>query len=265
MLTKFRQWLAKMVWASGYQAARRHRLNESWRTSGGRPDQHLQQDAKSLRFRSGELYRNNPIARSVVNSLVNQALPTEIRPRCSVKSVGNEDDAARFCREINELWDRYSRDPDAFSLTGRLTHSALQRLTARTTVLNGETFLIAYNRAQSKYPSIRFDVVDSERLEGEQITSIYSIQDRAGIEYNEDGRPVSYKFLPRDESKQSVEFPADDVSHVYYELYPGVQHGEPIAAAVGEQIYHYGRYYLAEIQGQETTARIFGVIKSDDW
>ncbi len=62
---------------------------------------------------------------------------------------------------------------------------------------------------------------------------------------------------------KTTKVPASRVAHLMIPLYPGQNTGEPAAAPIGEMIHHFGAYYLAEVQSAETSAKIFGVLKTD--
>lgn len=254
----------------GYAAANRNRLNGTWGQGAPWPSELVKLDAALLRARTYQLYRDNASARALVNGLVNQILTKPMVPRANARVHDGvaQAEVARFNGEANELFRVHGHRKRLWSLDGRTNFAQMQRMMARCMLLGGEFFLVAHYRQQPRrgVPEVRYEVVGTERLDTSRGGVIGMMgrdwESRPGIETDLDGRPVRYWFRRRDGVLgDPIEVPADRVYHGMVQLYPGQDAGEPIGAAVGELLWHFGRYYVSEVQGQESSAATFGWIR----
>lgn len=265
MLSRVSQFFASI--RNYYAAAKLGRTNRGWRTREPKPQSWLLADAKALRARMHNLYRDSAMGRAVVDSAVTQIVPTPIEPRAAV--VGANGEPNNRTREWNaramKIWRRYSQDPRKFSLDGRTNYAQMQRQIARSLMLDGECFVVRHYRDNGPgLPNVRFEVVAPDRLVQRTINVRLQDNHRPGIEYDQDNRPTRYHFSRSEITTDEIVVEASDVCHVMVQLYPGQEIGESASAAIGELIYHYGRYFLAEVQGQEVAARIPLVTETED-
>jgi lambda family phage portal protein len=86
---------------------------------------------------------------------------------------------------------------------------------------------------------------------------------REGIEVDDDGRPLRYHFR-RPNGQDVREVPANRVLHIKIDLYAGQYVGEPLLAAIAQNVYHFENFQKATVQNAENNAKIFMVATSQD-
>lgn len=267
MIRRFATSLARRVLAY-YRAAEPSRLNGGWRRTPPTPQSWLLADGRALRARMNDVYRNTAIGRGLTKSIVRRVIPQPIMPMPAI--VNAQGDETREAKSLNlglsRIWDAYWQDRRAFSLDSKTDFATMQRLAMRALLLDGEVFCIRHRRRNRRgFPNLRFQLVSPERLVGfKPDLRSYRDPQREGIDYDDDGRPVRYRFYKSESQMEFEEFRARDVYHLMVPEYIGTDIGEALSAPIGELIYHFGRYFLAEVQGQEAGARLPIVVTSED-
>lgn len=218
----------------GYQGGQRNRLTGGWDdaslTENGIPAGQL----GLLRARSWDLYRNNPHARKIVQTLETKVVGRGITPR-SLATQADGSSHKEFRDRVRQLW---SDIQDGIDVRGRpgyggLDFVSLQRQVLRAVVLSGETlirwrYLTPREQQARLLPTpLALQLIDAGRLVEESSLYPQSIDGDhllfRGIELDRDGRRVAYHMrnAPLDGSlitlDDVVQVPADEVVHLYRE------------------------------------------------
>lgn len=183
----------------------------------------------ALRLRARDLYRNNPIARTVVERLVADVV---------AGGVGCRPDSAlpdRLRTRMVRLWEDWAADADFDALTDWY---GLQAAAMRAMVIDGEALILIESEPTASGVPLRLRLIEADHLPlGETMTpGGKRIID--GIELDERGRRVAY-HLRREHpaehvthSMDTVRVPADRVLHLYLARRPGQLRGESWLAPV---------------------------------
>jgi lambda family phage portal protein len=177
---------------NAYRGADKTRLNVGWRVTSGSADQDILPDLDALRERARDLNRNNDIAAGVTSTIVNNVVGNGISPqsRIDAEAVGlSETEAEEYQKRAEDVWARWIETADA---TGRLDFNGVQSLAERKKVEDGDVIAIPVMLDEPGRPySLGVEVVEADRL----ATPRDRASDknvRAGVELDEDGRPLAY-------------------------------------------------------------------------
>ncbi|MFO7596464.1 MAG: phage portal protein, partial [Desulfocurvibacter africanus] len=116
---------------ASYEGATSTRRLSSWGTSSAGPNALLESSLRSLRNRSRDLCRNNPLAESGVEAWVSNMIGTGIVPQWEIES-------ATLKTELQQLWEDWTDEADA---DGVSDFYGLQALTVRAMAESGECLL----------------------------------------------------------------------------------------------------------------------------
>lgn len=249
-----------------YGAAKITRLNQNWNTvTRGTKNGDLRQDARSLRARSQQLYRDNPMARSLVESVVTKTVASPMVPRSGLH--GDTRAAATWRKNVDRIFREWATDKNKFSLDGMMSLAEMERAIVRAVLVDGECFVVFHERDNGAgFPSVRLEIVEAEFLNsGSYFFGFGGVDDkgREGMEVDDDGRPVRYHFR-RPNGMQVRDVPANRVLHIKIDLYAGQYVGEPAMTPIADLLYHFENFQSATVKNAENNAKIFMVATSDD-
>lgn len=247
-----------------YRAASIDRTKEGWYPFNDSANSALLSELEILRARSRDLYRNNPVAATIIDSMVNNVIGTGIRPQSRVdrESLGvAQGKTEKIQRMIEAGWRSHVPFMD---YDGRQDIYGLQRLVSQQKYECGEylvlvRFVPPSERRGARY-GLCFQVVEPDRL----MTPPNKMSDpnvTSGIEYGKRGEPVAYyisKHHPGDinsfrtlQDNAIERVPAFDdygrplVIHRFTRKRPGQSRGVPLLAPVMESLYNLGEYQEA--------------------
>jgi lambda family phage portal protein len=249
-----------------YGAAKVNRLNVGWGTSiRGTQNGNLRMDSRALKARCQELYRDMPIPRSIINALVSKTIAAPIVPRSAMQ--GRSGAAASWRKNVDRIFRDWADDKEKFSLDGMMSMVEMQRAIVRGVAVDGEIFVVMHDRDNGPgAPPLRLELVESVFLDSGILQTGFAGIDakgREGIEVDDDGRPLRYHFRrPNGQDVRVV--PANRVLHIKIDLYAGQYVGEPLLAAIAQQVYHFENFQSATVQNAENCAKIFMVATTQD-
>ncbi|MFX0046313.1 MAG: phage portal protein [Candidatus Hermodarchaeota archaeon] len=251
--------------AGSYNGASRSRKSmQTWGTSGGDADADTLYDLPTLRERSRDLVRNNPLAAGAINVKVGNVVGTGLKLQSQIdyEFLGlTEEEADAFQRNAEREFAIWAESQDC-DITRTQNFYGLQDLAFRSTLENADAFaLLPYIERNNRVYSLAVQLIESDRVcnEGWKADS-----DRlaGGVEKDEYGAPVRYHILKqhpgairgikgRGEWVKVDAFGGEtgrrNVLHLYRKLRVGQTRGVPDLAPVIESLKQLGDYTEAEL------------------
>lgn len=261
-----------------FRGARKTRLSYNWVTGQESADAALDGELQTLRDRSRDLNRNNPIAAGITSTFTSNVVGAGIRPqsRVDVRDVPLPQERVRaFQRQAERIWEKWS--PWA-SADLRLHFEEIQELALRQIIESGE-FLAVRRMLPEKDGRpymLALDVIEPDRLEKPSRVDQKDL--RFGVERDDMGRPAAYhirKTHPGETiyspnaSHEHKRVPARDdagrpiVFHVFPVLRPGQTRGIPWFAPVIEYFQHKADYLEAVLVKERVAACFAAFIKRE--
>ena len=249
--------------ASDFEGAASGRRMSTWGTSTAGPNNVLYSNLSSLRSRSRELVRNDPMVDGGLDTLVSNLVGNGINPRWQIENPDLK-------RAIQLLWSDWVPEADADNL---LDFYGLQTLATRAIIESGEVFV----RFRPRYASQGLSVpLQLQLLEADHVDESYTTiaangnEIRMGIEFNAWGQRTGYwmfrehpgetNIFLSNKSFERVFVPASEVLHVFKPLRAGQQRGRPWLASVLVTLHEMNQYDDAEIVRKKTAAMFGGFI-----
>lgn len=237
-----------------YRGAEHSRLFADWilGKSSSTPDSW---ELSTLRGRSRDLNRNDPIASGATDTLGVNIVGNGLRPQSKIRSdiLGiSPDKAAELQKSAENAWERWCRTADA---ANRLNFDEIQFLAMRKIIEDGEIFALPgwANESWRSYGRV------IELAESDRCCSTQTGFDQ-GIKLGDRGQPVVYSFSVSDSGfrQEYREINAFDrsgrpkVLHVFPSKRVGQLRGIPVFAPALSIFRHLADYLEAEV----ITARV---------
>jgi lambda family phage portal protein len=209
--------------ARHYEAAQPGRRTSGWARQRGDANAVGGVALAELRMHARDLVRNNGWARRVQRVIANNTVGWGIVPR----PTGPE------AKKAAALWKSWADAPTC-GVEGRSTFGAIQALSARSVVADGEVLVRRIQRpAQDGVPlNLQLQVLEADHIDTakEEDTSEAGGPIIQGVEFDNLGRRAAYwLFATHPGGKKaagvSARVPAEDIAHVYYEERPGQVRG----------------------------------------
>lgn len=242
---------------------------------GGSADADLFPDLATLRERSRDLVRNNPLAGGAIHTTVNSVVGTGLRlnARIDHEMLGlTEIEAKEFEKKAENGFRVWANECD---IERQLDFYGQQELVFRSTLESGDCFVIMpYKRRSGNAFGLKTQIVEADRVSNpgnKQDTSTM----RGGIELDDYGAPIKYHIMsqhPGDNGAIKRDWKPYEaytksgrkaVIHLYRRLRPGQHRGVPYLAPVIETIKQLGRYTEAEIMAAVISGMFTAFIKSE--
>jgi lambda family phage portal protein len=256
------------------------RQTSQWKPWAWDADTDIVFDLNTLRSRSRDLVRSNPIARGAVETnLVNVVGPgLSLQSRINRDILNLTDDQADAWESAVELeWKLFfeSREADCARI---LSGPEIANLVFRSTLESGDAFtnLPRFKRGMTPY-QLRLQVIEADRVNNEdgRADSLKLVQ---GVEKDDNGAPIRYHvqdqhpgmMLPgaaRTRTWQKIDAwgprtGLPNILHHYRPTRPGQTRGVPYLAPVIEQLKMIDRYSEAELMAAVVSAMFTVFIKS---
>lgn len=185
---------------SGYEGGRRgRRATEEWRTAAASANADTLPDLEVLRARSRDLYRNDPLARSAINTPVTHVVGTGhvVRPEIDADMLGLTPEAkADWERRARAVWRDWAGSVDA-DLTRTQTFAELEDLGQRSVRLSGDVLVILRFRPRPG----RLLATTLQMVEADRVSNPTGMRDgprlAGGVELDDDGAPLAYHVSDR--------------------------------------------------------------------
>jgi lambda family phage portal protein len=255
-----------MALAGSYKGASRSRkATQTWSTSNGDADGDLLFDLPTLRERSRDLVRNNPLAAGAFNTKVGNIVGTGLKLQSHIDAeyLGlNDDEAAAWQRHAEREFRMWAESPEC-DVARTLNFYGQQELALRGAFENGDIFaFMPYIERQNNIYSLTVQLIESDRISNPNHVRDTK-QIAGGVEHDKYGAPIAYHIMrnhPGAITRLSGagykwdRIPAfglrsarRNVLHLYRKLRPGQTRGAPDMAPVIEAFKQLGDYTEAEL------------------
>lgn len=263
----------------GYTGARTdRRALQEWTPFAGSPDGDTLPDLETLRARSRDLVRNEPIAGGAVNTNVTSVVGVGLTPRPALdrELLGLADEAAdAWERQADRVWKSWA-GTTACDLRRKNTFAGLTALVLRSALESGDILALRrYKERKGDLLGLRVQLVEADRLSNPRHLPD---TDRlaGGVERDEDGAPVRYHVLNRHPgdvftpvAQEWIALPAFGaisgeplVLHVFQQERAEQSRGVPYLAPVIEALRQLGRYTDAELMAAVISSFFTVFVKS---
>jgi lambda family phage portal protein len=246
-----------------FEGAATGRRMGMWGTSNIGPNSAIFNSLGTLRSRSREMIRNNPLVDGGTDSYVSDIIGSGINPRWQI-------DDPVLKKDIHDLWDDFVLKSD---FSGQSSFYGQQSLVARGMIDAGEILARKVPRRMEEGLPVPLQI---QLLEADHLDEVYNtITDngnevRMGIEIDADGRRQAYwlwpehpgeAFIMRRNLGERIRIPADKINHVYRPLRAGQMRGRPWLSSIIIKLHDLDRYDDAELVRKKVAAMYGGFIK----
>ncbi|HBO70532.1 MAG TPA: phage portal protein, partial [Deltaproteobacteria bacterium] len=184
--------------AGGYVGASTSRRQTlSWVAQKGDADAVILSDLPTLRERSRDLLRNEPLAVGAVNTVVTNVVGTGLTLKSQVdRDILNltEEQADAWEAQAEREWHLFFDSPEC-DLARTLNGVSQQELALRQVIENGDVFILMPNLVRPGSPY----GMKMQMVEGDRVCNRDGVQDTAtlagGVERDSYGAPVRYHIL----------------------------------------------------------------------
>jgi lambda family phage portal protein len=268
--------------SSAYDGAKKSRSFHNRPTSGGSPDADLDGDTLAeLRERSRDRVRNDPVARSMTNSMVTYLVGNGFRPklRLNHEELGiSKEHAKRLTQQAKGIYEDFCRHSDAGN---RQTFAQQQALVVAQVLMNGDVFvrplMIQDRRVRSRF-ELKLDIIEGDQVD----TPIGLVKPNLhiGVEFGKRHQPIGYwvaddhpgsdglggRTAPRKFRRIAAHAPTGrpNILHVYNVERPKQKRGVPILAPVLDKLKDRGDLNEAVLVAAQVGACFAAFIKSND-
>lgn len=263
-------------------ASKSRRQTSEWNPSRGDADTDINSDLPTLRDRSRDLDRNNPIAGGVIKSNCTNIVGSGLKlySRIDREYLSMSEEAAQAWEAGTEREWRLWADSYNCDIARILSFNAIQNQVLYQTFLNGDVFIIPARRKLKAWPySLALQVIEADRVCNENNMSdrndginYYS----AGVQKDANGAPIKY-YVARNHpgsllaiSNTWDEIPAfspktglKNIIHLFDQRRPGQTRGYPYLAPVIESLKQIGKYTDAELMATVIGAMFTVFIKTE--
>lgn len=260
-------------------ASKSRRSLKEWTPFGYDADSDILPDLPTLRERSRDLVRNNPLASGAIKTKVTNVIGTGLRlqsriDRGALNLTEEQADAweTKTEREWRLFWE--SKDCD---ITRTCNGHALTRMVYQQAKENGDVFILLPRKKILSFPySRRLQVVEADRVcNADDVGDTDTLA--GGIEKDKYGAPVKYHILEQHPGAIATGITRTwdkidafgsktglrNVIHLYNPTRPGQSRGVPDLAAVIEPLKQLGRYTDAEVMAAVISGMFTVFIKTE--
>ena len=248
--------------AGDYEGASTGRRMGFWGTSTTGPSSVVINNLNTLRARSRQLIRNNPLVDGGTDSYVANLIGSGINPRWQVN-----DPTLKL--GLQKLWEDWVDEAD---FAGVLNFYGLQSLICRGLIDAGEILVRLIPRRPEDGLSVPLQI---QLLEADHLDVAYSTiwengnEIRMGIEIDAEGKRVAYHLWPEHPGEafitnhniaQRIRVPAAEILHIFRPLRAGQMRGRPWFSSIIVKIHELDQYSDAELVRKKGAAMFGGFI-----
>lgn len=265
--------------AGSYVGARYDRRPTSqWSVGRSDPDGATLSDLPTLRNRSSDLIRNNPLALGAINTVCTSVVGTGLKfhSRIDNKALGMSEDEARAWEAKTEREYRLHFESQECDAERTQNFSEMQELAFRSAFEKGDVFALLPHIKRSGSPyNLKVQLVEAERVSNEG-NKPNTDTIAGGVEKDKYGAPVRYYVLKQHPGKIFGRQPREwkkipafgsktgrrNVIHLFRKLRPGQTRGVPYLAPVIEPLKQLDRYTEAELMAAVVSGMFTVFIKT---
>lgn len=192
------------------------------------PKERTKRDLETSRSQARDLFRHNPYARGVINSIVANLIGCGIRPQARVYLPKKLTPDERFNDLAEVEWNRWA---DGCDVTGKENFYTQQQMLEREKFVAGEALVVLSTPSDKRKIPLATEIVPSERLALRDDVRKDGSKCIQGVEYNAEGQILGYWIYPNHpgdgiyRADQPKLVPADRVVHYFEALEPGQVRG----------------------------------------
>jgi len=268
-----------MALAGAYHgSSKKRRPLSEWSPSAGDADTDIISELPDLRERSRDLIRNNPLACGAINTKVTSVVGTGLKLKSRIdRNILNmtEDQADAWESRTEAEWRLWAESKNC-DVTGAQNFAGLQDLSFRSTLENGDVFVLTPSKSDRFRPyPLQLQLIEADRVCNKDNTPDNDTL-AGGILKDSNGRPKEYHILkghPGNIYTKSNEWETvlaygnrtgrNNVLHLFRKLRVGQSRGVPDLAPVIETVKQLGRYTDAEVDASVISSFFTVFIKSE--
>lgn len=263
--------------SSYYRGSGTDRLRSDWITGSMADTTPPTHELTTLRNRSRDLVRNDPVANAIVEMFVSGVIGTGLTLQSTLKAEDlgvSKEKAAKIRTAIERAFRRWNKEADK---AGILNFDEYQRLAYRKTIVDGETIVIP-SFVEEPYRTFGrcLQMFESEELDYDYVPNKRTAN---GITFNQStGAPETYwirKYKKRQwGGKNSAEPPIGirardkagrpNILHVFESNRPNQTRGIPMLAPVLDKFEELNQYLEAEIVSARVSACLSIFVQKTD-
>lgn len=246
----------------GYDAVNIAKESRRRLSRGEAADSEIQASGGALREIMRDLVRNNDLAASATQVLVNNFVGSGIRPRANTSDK-------ELNKRVGALWDKWAGRCDAH---GHTDFHGVLNLAVRQMVESGECFAIRRRRAVgSGLPPLQIELREPDHMDETKAEHAGRMV-RQGIEYDASGRRLAYWMFPEHPGgattifrprMESARIAADSVAHLF-ERQRVQSRGVPWGTPAVRALHDLGQWQRAEMVRKKTEACLVGIVTGDE-
>lgn len=270
---------ATILGSSSYSgASKTKRSMKGWGLrSSISPDDEILSELETLRDRSRDLYKNNPVATGAIKKMVTNVVGTGLRLQARVERefLGLSDDAADSWESDVERRFRSWAESQDVDAGRRLNFYEIQELAFLSILQSGEVFaLLPLIPRPGSSSDLRVQLIEADRVSNPD-DSMDTDKISGGIEVGKYGEPVAYHvitsspgalFAGQKEWQRVSAFGSgsgrQNVLHIYKQERPGQRRGVPFLTTVVETLKQLGRYTESELMAAVVSSMFTVFVKS---
>lgn len=200
-----------------YEGAKQTRLNRDFNIQNNHFELQAGGDRNMLRARARWLSANNPICKSIDNSIIKNVVGSGIslQSRINKNEVKN---AEELNNKIETLWNEFIKKQN-FDVTGRASFRKFQKLLLKAKLVDGESLINCVWTKDKKFP-LKFQLIEVDQFDDTKNSFGFSVSKNnnavfSGIEVDENGAPIAYHLKTEINSISSKRFDAKNIIHFY--------------------------------------------------
>jgi lambda family phage portal protein len=244
--------------------------------SSTNPDDEVLPDIETLRVRTRDLYKNNPIAGGAIKTTLTNVIGSGLRlqSRIDREFLGMDDDEADdWEADVERQFRMWAEYPDA-DAGRRMNFYELQQLAFLSVLHSGEVMaLLPLVPRPGTVSDLRIYLIEADR-----VSNPYGAADNpwiaGGIEIGQFNEPIAYHMLTTpggflNPIRKWVRIPAfgeksgrQNVIHLFTPERPGQRRGTPYLTPVIETLKQLGRYTESELMAAVVSSMFTVFVKS---
>lgn len=246
---------------SAYEGASYGQRLSSWMATSTSINSLLSGSINTLRSRTRQLRRNNPLVSGGIDTFVSDLIGTGISPSWQLKDREKK-------KELQALWADWI---DEANWDGNCDFYGLQSLISSALIESGEAIVLFHRSYMNNDLAVPFQlqVLEGDHLpENKNETLSNGNTIRMGIEFNRQGRRVAYHLYKEhpgetfgfNQSIGTVRVLAKNICHIFKQTRPGQIRGASWLAPVLVKLHDYDQYDDAELVRKKGAAMFGGYI-----
>lgn len=271
--------------SSAYDGASRKRRLKNMRSSVGSPDGELLKDLPTLRERSRQLYKNNPIARGLIRTLTSNIVGRGLKMQSAIDRQViadhngwdlSSDEVKGFFNKLEATIERrfaWFAESTEVDVRGQMNFYELTNLAFNSILQSGEVFVTLPIRQHNMAPfRLRVGLIEADQVQS-PLSFLTTRTMRDGIVTTPDAIPLGYwvnanqeqfpeemKFIPKFGKKSGRPL----ILHLFKPDRPGQSRGVPMLSPIMGLIKKLDNYTKSELDAAEVQSFFTVFIESDN-